>query len=80
MTTVSLDSTGSRGEWSSGVASSFISVDLHQRLLLFQYDKFNEISSKTSNLFSVAEEIGYIVVKVDIYLNMMVEMVHSFHC
>lgn len=30
--------------------------------------------------FAVAEEIGYIVVKVDIYLNMMVEMVHSFHC
>ena len=57
VTTVILDSIGSWGEWSSEVASSFVCVDLHEKdFLLFQYDKLNEISSKTSNLFFCSRE------------------------
>ena len=49
------------------MASSSVSVDLHERdFLLFQYGKLNEISSKTTNFFSVAEKIGSSVVKVEI--------------
>lgn len=49
------------------MASGFVSVDLHERdFLLFQCDKLNEISSKTTNFFSVAEKIGSFVVKVDL--------------
>ena len=57
VTAVILDSIGSWGEWSCEVASSFVCVDLHERdFLLFQYDKLNEISSKTSNLFFCSRE------------------------
>lgn len=67
VTTVTLDSVG------SGVSGLlrwplvlFLWIYMREIFLLFQYDKLNEISSKTTNFFSVAEKIGSFVVKVEI--------------